>query len=106
MNKQEYIVMRSVMFGERSYAPGERVEVSEGTKVPVEFMRVVEDGQYFFCTRECSRHGRTFKPPELWDRQSFKELPPMNCFALVEDKPKYEKIMFGGNERRYILKKV
>lgn len=106
MKKTTYIVKRSVMFGERSYAPGQTVEVPEGKRMPDEFMPVVEGGKYYFCIQECSRHGRNFKPPELWDRQSFKELPPMNCFALVEDKPKYEKIMFGGNERRYILKKV
>ena len=107
-----YICMRVSRVGDRSFQPGEYLSVPPGTEVPIEFMPLllegsngmVETGPHFFCLQECSRHGRTFKPGEIWDRYSFKEPAPEGLFAPVSDRDLYELFTVYHNIREYRLK--
>lgn len=109
---ESYIATVSAEFEGRIYEPGEILSVEEGIEVPIGFMPMIlkgtkgeiPTGPYFFCLKECSRNGRTYKPGQLWDRYYFKQQPPEGLFAPLEDKEQYELFTVFHNIREYRLK--
>ncbi len=114
--KARFIATRATAYGSRSYAVGEvlELEVEEAAKLnswPAGFMPMELEGPQgtiqvpiFFCLRECSRHGRTYKAGEIWER--FNEPVPEGLFVPWERRDDFEFIDVGGIRRAELHRKA
>ncbi len=113
--KARFIATQAAAYGERSYAVGEvlEFEAEEAAKLnswPAGFMPMQLEGPQgiiqvpiFFCLRECSRHGRTYKAGEIWER--FNEPAPEGLFVPWERRAEYDWQDVGGIRRAELRKK-
>ena len=111
--KIRYICTRAERYGDKVFAPAEILEEEAGVKVPDAFMPMVlegpegtiETGPHFFCLKECSCHGRTFKPGDLWDVYAFQESAPAGLFAPLTERENFEFGAVGNIQRAELRQK-
>jgi hypothetical protein len=111
MKRIKYICCKSAPFGNRSYSPGEYLEVDEGTEVPRQFMPLVFEGPngqaesapFFFALRDCvAPDGREFKAGEIFNSPAFLGPPPAGAFAPLAERDQFDWQDVGGVRRVYL----